>query len=53
LDTPEFWLGILARFDIETARQTLDLDIAAIKPRKSACASAVRTFGLQPCVASR
>jgi hypothetical protein len=49
----EFWLGILARFDIETAWQTLDRDIAAIKPRKSACASAMRTFGLQPRLASR
>jgi antitoxin HigA-1 len=34
--TPEFWLGIQARFDVETARQSLDRDIAAIKPRKSA-----------------
>ena len=34
--TPEFWLGIQARFDIETARQILDRDIAAIKPRKTA-----------------
>jgi antitoxin HigA-1 len=34
--TPEFWLGIQSRFDVETARQTLDDDIAAIKPRKTA-----------------
>ncbi len=34
--TPEFWLGIQSRFDVETARQTLDADIAAIKPRKTA-----------------
>jgi plasmid maintenance system antidote protein VapI len=34
--TPELWLGIQARFDIETARQTVDRDIAAIKPRKTA-----------------
>jgi addiction module HigA family antidote len=34
--TPEFWLGIQARFDIETMRQTLHDDIASIKPRKSA-----------------
>ena len=34
--TPEFWLGIQNRFDVETAHQTLDDDIAAIKPRKTA-----------------
>jgi len=34
--TPEFWLGIQSRFDVETARRTLDADIAAIKPRKMA-----------------
>ena len=34
--TPEFWLGIQNRFDVETARQTLDEDIAAIKPRRTA-----------------
>ena len=33
--TPEFWLGIQNRFDVETARQMLDDDIAAIKPRKT------------------
>jgi len=35
--TPEFWLGIQAQFDVETARdQGLSADIAAIKPRKTA-----------------
>src|SRR5262245_55124499 len=34
--TPEFWLGIQARYDVETARQSLDNDIAAIRPRKTA-----------------
>ena len=34
--TPEFWIGIQARYDVETARQSLDNDIAAIKPRKTA-----------------
>jgi addiction module HigA family antidote len=34
--TPEFWLGIQSRFDIEMVRQDVDDDIAAIKPRKSA-----------------
>jgi antitoxin HigA-1 len=34
--TPEFWLGIQARYDIETVRQHVDEDIAAIEPRKSA-----------------
>jgi addiction module HigA family antidote len=34
--TPEFWLGIQSRFDVETARRTNDADIAAIKPRKTA-----------------
>jgi antitoxin HigA-1 len=33
--TPEFWLGIQSRFDVETARQLVRDDIAAIKPRKS------------------
>jgi plasmid maintenance system antidote protein VapI len=32
----EFWLGIQARYDVEMARQSLDDDIAAIKPRKTA-----------------
>src|SRR5262249_55793573 len=34
--TAEFWLGIQARFDVETARRSLDKDIASIKPRKTA-----------------
>lgn len=34
--TAEFWLGLQARFDIETAQRTLGREIAAIKPRKSA-----------------
>jgi len=34
--TPEFWLGIQNRFDVETARRTLNDDITAIKPRKTA-----------------
>jgi addiction module HigA family antidote len=34
--TPDFWLGIQAQFDVETAEQGLSKDIAAIRPRKSA-----------------
>ena len=34
--TAEFWLRLQVRFDLETARDDLDRDIAAIKPRKSA-----------------
>jgi addiction module HigA family antidote len=34
--TPEFWLGIQSRFDIEMVRRDVDHDIAAIKPRKTA-----------------
>lgn len=34
--TAEFWLRLQARFDLETARQVGNADIAAIKPRKSA-----------------
>ena len=34
--TPDFWLGIQAQFDLETAQDNLDEDIAAIKPRKIA-----------------
>jgi len=30
--TPEFWLGIQARFDVETLQKGLDDDIAAIEP---------------------
>jgi len=29
---PDFWLGIQARFDVETAQARLDDDIAAIVP---------------------
>ena len=34
--TAEFWLRLQARYDLETARQKPDKDIAAIKPRKTA-----------------
>jgi addiction module HigA family antidote len=34
--TPEFWLGIQARYDVEIARRGIDSDIAAIRPRKRA-----------------
>lgn len=34
--TAEFWLRLQVRYDLETARQCLDPDIAAIKPRKIA-----------------
>ena len=34
--TPEFWLGIQARYDVEIVRQGIDEDIAAIRPRKRA-----------------
>jgi len=34
--SPEFWLGIQSRFDVETARKTVGADIAAIRPRKTA-----------------
>jgi addiction module HigA family antidote len=34
--TPEFWLGIQARYDLEMLRQRLDEDIEAIEPRKRA-----------------
>lgn len=34
--TAEFWLKLQARFDLETARQAGDADIAAIRPRKTA-----------------
>mgnify|MGYP001260933527 CR=1 FL=1 len=33
--TAEFWLRLQARYDLETARQKRDKDIAAIKPRKT------------------
>jgi antitoxin HigA-1 len=34
--TPDFWLGIQAQFDIETAQEGISADIAAIRPRKIA-----------------
>jgi len=34
--TPEFWLAIQARYDLEMVREELDADIEAIKPRKIA-----------------
>jgi addiction module HigA family antidote len=34
--TAEFWLKLQARFDLETARQARNDDIAAIRPRKTA-----------------
>ena len=34
--TAEFWLRLQARYDLETARQKPDKNIAAIKPRKTA-----------------
>jgi addiction module HigA family antidote len=32
----EFWLRLQARFDLEAARRSLNPDISAIKPRKTA-----------------
>jgi addiction module HigA family antidote len=32
--TPEFWLNLQARYDIETARRSVAEDIEAIKPRE-------------------
>jgi|SRR5262245_14682601 len=34
--TPEFWLSIQARYDLEMVREDLDADIETIKPRKIA-----------------
>ena len=34
--TAELWLRLQARYDLETARQKPDKDIAAIKPRRTA-----------------
>jgi addiction module HigA family antidote len=34
--TAEFWLRLQVRYDLETARQKRDKDIAAIRPRKMA-----------------
>ena len=33
--TPEFWLGVQSRFDIETARRSGGEDIEAIRPREA------------------
>lgn len=34
--TPEFWINLQARYDLETAQDRLSDDIAAIEPRKTA-----------------
>jgi addiction module HigA family antidote len=34
--TPDFWLGLQAQFDIETAQDGMGAEIAAIKPRNAA-----------------
>ena len=34
--TPDFWLGLQAQFDIETAQGGMSEEIAAIKPRNVA-----------------
>jgi addiction module HigA family antidote len=34
--TPEFWINLQARYDLETAQDASSKDIAAIKPRKTA-----------------
>jgi addiction module HigA family antidote len=34
--TPEFWIDLQARYDLETAQAALSKEIAAIKPRKTA-----------------
>jgi addiction module HigA family antidote len=34
--SPDFWLGLQAHFDIETAQDTMTDDIAAIVPRRVA-----------------
>jgi antitoxin HigA-1 len=33
--TPDFWLGVQSRFDVETAQGGLDDDIAAIAPLRN------------------
>ena len=33
--TPEFWLGLQTRFDLEKASHPLSKDIAAIQPRET------------------
>jgi antitoxin HigA-1 len=34
--TPDFWLGLQAQFDLETAQDGMSQEIAAIRPRKVA-----------------
>jgi addiction module HigA family antidote len=34
--TPDFWLGLQAQFDLETAQDAMTADIAAIEPRTAA-----------------
>ena len=34
--TPDFWLGLQAQYDIETAQDGMSAEIAAIKPRQVA-----------------
>lgn len=34
--TPDFWLGLQAQFDLETAQDGMSEEIAAIRPRKVA-----------------
>jgi addiction module HigA family antidote len=34
--TPNFWLGLQAQLDLETAQDAMTADIAAIVPRKVA-----------------
>jgi addiction module HigA family antidote len=36
--TPEFWLAIQSRYDIETARRSTDDEIEAIQPREKIAA---------------
>jgi antitoxin HigA-1 len=38
--TPDFWLGIQAQFDIETAQEAMSEEIAAIRPRPVAARAA-------------
>jgi addiction module HigA family antidote len=33
--TPEFWLGLQTRFDLDQVRHALDADITAIRPRET------------------
>jgi len=35
-NSAEFWLGIQARYDLETARRALQGEIEAIEPRETA-----------------